>query len=459
MRSAQDSSLRGPKKILLNRNPIMRNDAPIRPHNDRPPRRRTDERTRIIDEQLERMKSESKMVIRILLDNVSNDPVLKDVLRTFGVPLPNEDQLLYRILLQSKLLLETKQLCRQLEKQNLVQELATDFQSSSTMEYKHNDEMEKEDDDFEDDSTGAAETMIAMTPRDAYDMLISVFPNAQHQTMLPTDTATLLVTDSSTPFQGASQSASRNSRLVIQYADQLRILWLSRTVQNFFMFQRVNPRWNSGIKQYTKEDVFRMTMPTFCPEPKDLSGVSLPFPVITRLRINGADFEIHDIGGMSSRQRLRHAHQFDHADVFLFAASLAQYDEAVPGRALFWPSQQERRETNRLAAAINEFRFFLNRSTPFSQRQPIVMLTQKDLFATKMQYNSLAEQFPFTDFRGTPLQGIEYIVQKFEDIPLKNRAIVQVLPASNQCNVSFFVDSLRQSLMSEEETLQSTESY
>lgn len=459
LKPKKPSDVRGPKKFSNRR--IMGNAAVGRLHNENrslQQQRRPDETTLIIDQELQRMENESKMTIRILLDNVSNDPVLKDVLRVFGIPLAYEDQILYRVLLQSKLLLDTKQLCIRLENQNLVQELSTDFHSSTTMDYNHvsHDENDAEDDDDDEYDEGLVDDKVEMTPRDAYNMLINAFPEKCHQAAL---SATAIPIGEAF-CERVSPFAIANAEVVLRHAEELRILWSSRTVQNFFMLQRVNPRWTSGIRQYTKEDIRRLTSRTFRPEPRDLSGIGLPFPVITKIRINGADFEIHEIGGLSSRQRRKHIHSFGNAEVFMFATSLAQYDEqTIAGSSSIWSSDpKDGQRKNRLATSIDEFRFILGQKALFSQRRPIVLLTQKDLFATKMQFSSLADQAPFSNFQGSPMQGVDYLVQKFKNFPHDNWALVQVLPASNQCSVSFFVESLRQSLMSDEETLQSTES-
>lgn len=131
---------------------------------------------------------------------------------------------------------------------------------------------------------------------------------------------------------------------------------------------------------------------TFTPNPKtwqDKSAISSGGKYAYRW--NG--FE--DIGGMHPSRRRQYVYCFDHTDIFMFAASLSHYDQPVVGCA----SSSNITSMNRLAAAGDEFAYFLNRKVPSRRlHQPILMLKERDVFAANIQHKSLSEQPQFSDF-------------------------------------------------------------
>jgi hypothetical protein len=235
----------------------------------------------------------------------------------------------------------------------------------------------------------------------------------------------------------------------MQYSNQICVLWLSQTAQKLFVHQKAHTPWQrpETLNYYDQSDILRITASNFCPEPQDLAGINLPFPVVTNMRIDGMEFEIHDIGGLPPLRRRQYAHCFDDSDIFMFAAALSHYDQPVTSLV----NNSDATPANRLAAAMEEFAYFLNRKVPSLRRhQPILMLTEKDVFTAKMQHSSLSEQSQFADFQGNSWDGVEYITKKFKYyVPDKDWDVVHVAEGQNQCSLQFLLDAARNILMIE----------
>jgi hypothetical protein len=366
---------------------------------------------------------------------------LKDILETCGIPLSEDDQDLYRVHLQSKLLEDTRKLCQQLEElQSIVPTHATIWDES--------------DNDFN-SYDGAEEFKMMLTPQEAHKKLMVVLVRSENLCKYMASENSNTSSSSSTCLRApkycnrASPKVNANAQLLIEHAESIRVLWLSRTVQNLCVLQKIHPLWHrlATFKHYSRADILRIVTTSFRPQPQDLAGINLPFPVITYMRVDGMDFEIHDIGGMSVARRRKFVRSFDHADLFLFVAALSHYDLPVAPTTL----KSCARVTNRLVAAMDEFAYFLNQKVPSRrQSQPILLLTDNDMFTAKLQHSSLSKQPPFSEFQGNSLDGVAYITQKFKMyVPDNAWDAVQVTGSENQCSLQFLIDTAQRILMME----------
>jgi hypothetical protein len=224
-------------------------------------------------------------------------------------------------------------------------------------------------------------------------------------------------------------------------------MWLSSTAEKLFRFQKLHPQWRPIVRRYTAADIMNIPSPSFRPGPHDVCGAKFSFPVITKVHMDDFVYEIHDIGGMSGAQRKRHVHCFDQSDIFMFAASLSHYDEPLPANDNNKQTDISGAPTNRLAAALEEFKLFLQLTgTSVRAKRPIVILTKKDAFTSRLQYSSLSEQADFSDFAGSPSEAVTYFISKFKKL---TKDVVLDVSDNDQCRLQFFADSTRGVLMFE----------
>lgn len=393
----------------------------------------------IIDRDLAKQCKISSTTIRVLLNNTTGDAIFKDILSCWGIALSEEDEAMFRILLQSKLFEDTKHLCRQLDNLDLVKTLDSEDDTHITTS-----------------STAAAavgngnhvgwkeesKVNTQLTARDAYDALMALF---QQKDITKNLKSIGVTATQATPR--TSTVANANAQLLVHYARHVQIIWSSLSTNKLFRYQKLHPERCALVPYYASEEVVRISSADFRPGPHDVSGANFPFPVITKLQLEDLIYEIHDIGGMSSTQRKRLAHYFGHVDVFIFAASLTQYDVPVmtADNPLDYTSINP---TNRLAAALEEFRYFLQPKIAATSRakRPIVILTNKESFLSKLNYTSVSDQPAFSEFDGTPLEAVNYFINKFKAVTTEG---VLDVSENDQCRMQFFADSTRGVLMFE----------
>lgn len=126
--------------------------------------------------------------------------------------------------------------------------------------------------------------------------------------------------------------------------------------------------------------------------------------------IDGAQFEMYDVGGQRN-ERKKWIHCFDDVTAIIFVAALSEYDQN-----LFEDSQ-----TNRMVEAIDLFGEICN-NRYFTNSSMILFLNKRDLYLEKIKNVHIGDQPSFSDF-DTPFghedyynMGIKYFTSKFKNV-------------------------------------------
>jgi len=126
--------------------------------------------------------------------------------------------------------------------------------------------------------------------------------------------------------------------------------------------------------------------------------------------IDGAQFEMYDVGGQRN-ERKKWIHCFDDVTAIIFVAALSEYDQV-----LFEDSS-----TNRMTEAVELFAEICN-NRYFTNSSMILFLNKRDLFQEKIQNVHIGDQETFKDF-STPFgapgyydNGIKYFLSKFRSV-------------------------------------------
>ena len=132
--------------------------------------------------------------------------------------------------------------------------------------------------------------------------------------------------------------------------------------------------------------------------------------VTERYVIDGAQFEMYDVGGQRN-ERKKWIHCFDDVTAIIFVAALSEYDQV-----LFEDSS-----TNRMTEAIELFSEICN-NRYFTNSSMILFLNKRDLFQEKIQNVHIGDCSAFKDF-DTPFKsidyydkGIKYFLKKFKAV-------------------------------------------
>lgn len=180
--------------------------------------------TASIEREFERRQQQSTTVARILLNNTTGEPIFKEIFEAFGSPLSEDDQNLYRVYLRSNLLEDTRtKLCQQLEKLQSISQ--TNRQASIWYE-------DKLDFDF-----GEFKSMLS--PQEAYNELMGTLFSSNG--LCEIDAVRQSSSAGASHCLRVTPKANANAQLLMQYANQICLLWLSETVQHLLLSSKGPP--------------------------------------------------------------------------------------------------------------------------------------------------------------------------------------------------------------------------
>lgn len=126
--------------------------------------------------------------------------------------------------------------------------------------------------------------------------------------------------------------------------------------------------------------------------------------------IDGANFEMYDVGGQRN-ERKKWIHCFDDVTAVIFVAALSEFDQV-----LFEDSS-----TNRMMEAVGLFDEICNNRS-FQKSNMILFLNKRDLFQEKIEYLHIGDQEAFEDFEvphESPNyynEGVNYFLNKFVSV-------------------------------------------
>jgi hypothetical protein len=160
------------------------------------------------------------------------------------------------------------------------------------------------------------------------------------------------------------------------------------------------------------QDLGRIASPTYRPTMNDilLARSETTRLGTERLRIEGLDCELHDIGGQWSEQR-KGMDCFNDVDAVIFVAALSDFDQTTTSTI-----DGGETETNRMAEALEMFKSTCH-CRAFKNTTLVLYLTKKDVFSEKIMDSDIQRQEPFQDYDGPRREyhlGASYFIEKFE---------------------------------------------
>eukprot|EP00638_Chattonella_subsalsa_P008035 CAMPEP_0117749878 /NCGR_PEP_ID=MMETSP0947-20121206/9998_1 /TAXON_ID=44440 /ORGANISM="Chattonella subsalsa, Strain CCMP2191" /LENGTH=352 /DNA_ID=CAMNT_0005567865 /DNA_START=1648 /DNA_END=2706 /DNA_ORIENTATION=+ len=184
----------------------------------------------------------------------------------------------------------------------------------------------------------------------------------------------------------------------------IKNLWNDRTVQE--VWERRSEFQIVDSTQYFFENIDRIMQPGYLASQDDLlyTRVRTTGIVTDRYKIDGAVFEMYDVGGQRN-ERKKWIHCFDNVTSVIFVAALSEYDQN-----LF-----EDASKNRMVEAIELFAEICN-NRYFEHSSLILFLNKKDLFADKIKRKDIKSVIHFNDFSGGLCDynlGIQYFLDLF----------------------------------------------
>lgn len=190
-----------------------------------------------------------------------------------------------------------------------------------------------------------------------------------------------------------------------ELAQRIKSIWLSEAIQNAFSL-RSKILMLSESAQYFFDRIDDVTKPSYIPSDEDILRARVRTTGIcnTEFELDGANFEICDVGGQRSERR-RWIHCFDNVQGVLFVAAINEYDQVL----------EEDGRTNRLHEALNVFEEVCN-SRFFEETAMILFLNKKDLFAEKIQRVNITTAFPEYDGPQEYNAAVDYVRAQFESM-------------------------------------------
>jgi len=146
--------------------------------------------------------------------------------------------------------------------------------------------------------------------------------------------------------------------------------------------------------------------PDYLPTEEDIlfSRIRTTGIVTERYVIDGAVFEMYDVGGQRN-ERKKWIHCFEGVTAVIFVAAISEYDQKLFEDAL----------TNRMVEALDLFEDIAN-NTFFLNSSIILFFNKKDLFAEKLAKKNIRDTPQFADYNGPDNDfnaGAQYFVNKF----------------------------------------------
>mmetsp|Transcript_23723 Transcript_23723/g.37215 ORF Transcript_23723/g.37215 Transcript_23723/m.37215 type:complete len:422 (+) Transcript_23723:177-1442(+) len=380
--------------------------------------------SRIIDNQLERMKQEEEGKIKMLLlgaGESGKSTIFKQMRLLYGTERSDDDLRMYGVVARSNIVVAVRKLCTHLRNLGLEEEL--------DRESRENEDLEGGD-------------HSAFTCRQAYDELMAY---------LVDNTATAAeeggVGAGEKDWVGQSPraglAANNDAKQFLAHHESIRILWQSKTMKRVWD-KRSAINVIDSHKEYLN-DIPRIASPDYRPTTQDvlIARVRTTQVVMERYRIDGIDFEMYDVGGQRSERR-KWIDCFDQVTSVIFVAALSEYDQTLA----------EAKRTNRMVEALELFRSVCN-NRAFANTSIMLFLNKRDIFAEKIMYSDIAAQRPFSDYAGPAKDfdhGVLYFIQKFKDCLIDdefNDSFIHVTCATDTNNMEFVLDSTRTIIMTD----------
>lgn len=372
-----------------------------------------------INKMLEQAAKEEQAKIKMLLlgaGESGKSTIFKQMRILYGSPPDDSDLRMIGVVVRSNITTAIRKLCMLLRNLEMT------------------DLLEKESEELK-----AADPDVAMTPKEAFDILIA---HLVDMTAAPQDPKE---NGDETDWVGrnprAGPAANNEAKQFLAHVDAIEVLWKSNTMKEAWP-KRAAMNVIDSHKDFLT-DMRRIAAPTFKPTTQDLllSRIRTTQVIVEKYKIDGIDFEMYDVGGQRSERR-KWIDCFDSVDAVIFVAALSEFDQ----------SMAEAKHTNRMSEAIELFRSICN-NRAFADTSIMLFLNKKDIFAEKINYSDIASQNAFSDYAGPTKDfdaGVDYFIQKFKDCLIDdefNDSFIHVTCATDTNNMEFVLESTRMIIM------------
>lgn len=334
-----------------------------------------------VDKNLKQAKNEEMQKIKMLLlgaGDSGKSTIFKQMRLLYGAPRTDDELQMYGVVVRSNIVVTIRKLISHLR--NLGLEDSLDQESHTDGE--------------------------AMTVREAYDELVAYLVDKTETTAAAQDADEEGKKDWVGQNRLAGLAANEDAKEFLAHQESIRILWQSKTMAKVWA-KRSAIDVGDSHKDFLDE-ISRIASPDFKPTTKDVlvARVRTTQIVMEKYKINGAEFEMYDVGGQRSERR-KWIHCFDNVMAVIFVASLSGYDQALA----------EAKKSNRMIEALELFRSVVNNSS-FENTSIMLFLNKRDIFAEKIMRSDIAAQKSFSDYAGPTKdydRGVLYFIQKFKE--------------------------------------------
>mmetsp|Transcript_26026 Transcript_26026/g.29966 ORF Transcript_26026/g.29966 Transcript_26026/m.29966 type:complete len:419 (+) Transcript_26026:102-1358(+) len=379
-----------------------------------------------IDKDLEKQRLQEEKKIKLLLlgaGESGKSTIFKQMRILYGKPRNDEDLRLYGVVARSNTVVAIRKLAGLLKALELEGEL---------------------EDESKDVYAEAANDHCGITPKDAYDQIMTQVVDPGPNAPQADDKSSAVSPDDWVGTSSkAGLAANADAKLFLNHVEVIRVLWQSNTMKKVWA-KRAMANVIDGHKEYL-QDLSRLSSADYRPSAQDilLARVRTTQVVMERYRIDNIDFEMYDVGGQRSERR-KWLDCFDEVDAVIFVAALSEYDQTLA----------EAKRTNRMVEALELFRSVCN-NRAFRDTSIMLFLNKKDIFAEKIMYSDIASQRPFADYAGDRQdfdQGVLYFIQKFKDCLVEDEFsdnFIHVTCATDTNNMEFVLDSTKTIIMTD----------
>lgn len=369
-----------------------------------------------INQQQELDKQTESEKIKLLLlgtGESGKSTIFKQMRILHGTAKTDDDLRMYGVIVRSNAVVAVRKLCSLLRKLGLESKLD------------------------EESSNGVAQDS-SMTLREAYDQIIAY---------LVDNTKTCEATVPENDWVGrsprAGNAANHDASQFFFHVDAFKVFWESIIAKEVWL-QRAQTNINDSHSEYLSE-LQRIASPDYIPTEHDIliSRVRTTQINVEKYEIDGAEFEIYDVGGQRSERR-KWVECFENVHAVIFVAALSEYDQNLA----------EAKRQNRMKEALSLFESVV-KNVHFAETSIMLFLNKKDIFAEKIQYSDIAATSHFSDYAGPPKDfdhGVLYFIQKFEENLEEeefNDSFIHVTCATDTTNMEFVLDSTRTMIMKE----------
>lgn len=374
----------------------------------KPANRGTLKESRGIDQALRMAKFEEESKIKLLFlgaGESGKSTIFKQMRLLYGPKRNDDDLRMYGVTARSNMTVAMRKLCIILRDLGLESEL--------------------------DKESGETNEAGPMTCRQAYDELVEYLVD---KTKEPKDVPESPVEDWVGYNARAGMTANKDATKFLAHWECMKILWESNTMEQVWD-RRASKNVVDGHKEFL-DDIARIAAPEFKPNQRDVlvARVRTTQIIVEKYKIKGMKYEMYDVGGQRS-DRKKWLDCFDQVTAVIFIAALSEYDQTLAEA-----------DANRMVEALNLFSSLINNRS-FQNSSFLLFLNKKDVFAEKIMYSNIADQEPFSDYKG-PAQdydkGVLYFVKKFRAC-LNGREMddtfIHVTCATDTDNMEFVLDS------------------